>query len=597
MKQILAVLAVVTLVLNSYLVYDYYIRGDNNSSWHTNTQEPGETPLDDLTVTVPAGKLGDYATYDYKVYAEMYWKDYQTGNWSDMRLDIAGNMRNWYHGSTETRNDGFWVPHLTAPYESDMEASFTVSIDGTDSEPMSIPGSINDKRIDYKDLAEKNTIDSYMKGDVTIDRLPRVNKALTYKGEVESYPDPNRKMSPPLDEQIYGEGKTINLHDNGTIAELHYYSLYNFTFNTYYNWTADRAVMYKGFKTLHVNITSQVEYLMDYNEQLWITSDAPFPIKRFQRTNQTYTDENGTFWYAIEISTTLQDRGFTAGSAEIPWGTCNAKHWADRNEMGEYKPYRYTPVSGNGYSASSFDFKTEDADKFARENSPGLLTFLAQYDDPGNGVVMVSMVYNASQVATDPSGRAGTYRWNMTYAHFLTDEEEHEARETHDWNFSYNVVVIKNVTKDLTKPLQNEYIETVQVEHDWGRRPGYSYMPRDYLPSEGLTMASSEDIMMKQPMVKNYVADKSGDIDWGNFDTYYAVSLMGVSDSTSPGMQLVELLTGITMPTADYAWAIQKGTVYESGSTFSSAVDIETGRMVYATNIQGTALMGLFGET
>ena len=435
-----------------------------------------------------------------------------------------------------------------------------------------------------------------MKGDVSIDRLPRVNKALTYSGEVEYYTDPNRKMPISLDDQIFGHGQTVNLRDNGTVVDKQYYSLYNFTLNTYYNWSADRAAIYKGFKTLHINVTSHTADLMDYNEQTWISSDVPFPVKKFQRTNQSYFDPNGTMWYAIEVTNTLQDKGFTSGSTPIPWGSCQGDHWADSNAGGEYKGYRYIPVSGNGYSASSFDFKTEDADNFARANSPGLQSFLTQYDQPGNGVTMVSAIYNASRNPLDVNGKAGSYRWNLTYGHFLTDDEWQQAQETHDYNFSYNVVVLKNVTKDMSKPLQNQYVETTIIENDWGKVRNTAQLPRDALPTDGLTLAASEDIMMKQPMVKSNIADKNGEISWGNFATTYSLQLTGVSDQTSPGMQLVELLTGITMPTANYAWIVQKGTVYQTGSTFTAAVDVENGRMVYAMTVQGSALLGLFGS-
>jgi len=151
------------------------------------------------------------------------------------------------------------------------------------------------------------------------------------------------------------------------------------------------------------------------------------------------------------------------------------------------------------------------------------------------------------------------------------------------------------VTKDMSKPLQNEYIETVIVEHDWGLRRDYAIMPRDYMPSETLTLASSEDIMMKHPLVKEAVADRNGEIEWGDFETYYGLSLVGMGGSANPGYELLELLTGIAMPSADYAWLIQFGTVYESGSTFTAAVDANTGEIVYVSDIEGTALMGLFG--
>lgn len=596
MKEVLAILAVVSLVLNGYLVYATYFQGGNGGNWQSSNEEGEGEILKDLSVIVPPNKLGDDAVFDYKVYAEMYWKDFETGNWSDYRLTVNGDMRYRYNANTVQKNDGYWNKHNTLDYESDTKGSLEIYVASNDAEPMTIMGSIDDVHHEYKDLTEKRAIETYTTGDVAIDKLPRVNVPLSYKGIMDSYIDPKRPVEVPLGDQIYGDGTQIKLHDNGTIVKSTFYSLYNFTLSTVYNWSADRAVMFKGHKTLHLNITSLMfGDFYNYNEQFWISQDSPFFIKHFSRSNQTWTDKNGTLFFIIEFTHTLQDKGYTPGTADIPWGTCTGHHWADRSPEAEFKQYNYMPGAGNGYSASSFDFKTDDADQYARQHSLGLQNYLAKYDQPGNGAVTTYASYNASRNPLDVNGKAGSYRWNLTYGHWPTDDEWKEAQQTHDRNFSYNIVLLKNVTKDLSKPLQNQYIETTEIEYDWGPRRDTAALPREALPTEGLTLAASENIMMKNPMVAQKVQGNNGKIDWGNFETTYGISLSGMGGQQNPGYQMLELMTGITMPSSDYAWSVQKGTVYQSGSTFTASVDVNTGMFIYAVDIQGTALFGLFG--
>jgi hypothetical protein len=59
-------------------------------------------------------------------------------------------------------------------------------------------------------------------------------------------------------------------------------------------------------------------------------------------------------------------------------------------------------------------------------------------------------------------------------------------------------------------------------------------------------------------------------------------------------MEIIETITGITLPSSKYSWAVQQGTVYRSGNTFSAAVDAETGLLIYVMEIDGTELYGIF---
>jgi hypothetical protein len=594
LKQVLAGIVVVALILNSYVVYDEYIGGGEGSDWLTQDDDGGGETLKDLTVVVPPHKLGGVATYDFDVLAEMYWEDYESGNWSLYRLTINGQLRHFYNSRTMQARDGFWETHTTYEFQLDTDANFELFFDANDADPLYIPGSLNADRNEYRDLTEDRIINTFTEGEVEIDRLPRFNKALTFDGYVDAFPNPNREVEDTLEEQIFGNGQKISLDDEGTVVQKEYYEEYDWWMETNYNWSADRAEMLRGYKTLRVNITSVFfEDFLNFNEKLWITSDSPFPIKRFTRTNQTWEDEGGIAWIIIQSNNTLVEKGFTAGDIDIPWGSCKSDHWNQRHDDGEYQDWKYIPESGNGFSASSFNFKTEEADEFARDNSPGLQKFLDKYDKPGRGVTVTSAGYNASKNAIDPKGKMGSYRWNLTYGYRPTQEEARDARDTGDYNFSYNIVLLKNITKDPSKPL-SDYVETIEIENDWGLRRNSAAMYREQLPDDVLTLAASEDIMMKHPKVQDEVANRDGDIEWGDFETTYGLGLAGLGGS-GPGFMMLELLTGIAFPSADYAWALQKATVYESGDTFSAAVDAENGQVIYVLKVSGTDLISVFG--
>jgi len=593
LKRVLAIFVVVSMVVNGFIVYDEYLGDGGGSGWLSDDGNGEGDSLDKLTVTVPEYLLGDLATYDYDVLAEMYWEDYETGNWSLYRLTIDGQLRHWIDGRTHEARDGFWNKHNTWKYKMDTQASFELFVDGHDADPLIIGGSLSAKRNEYRDLTNEVLINSFTEGNVEIDRLPQFNVPLSFEGLVDAYPNPNKQVEETLVEQIYGGGQQISLNDNGTVVQKKYYEEWDWTMETYFNWSAEKAIMLQGYKTLQINITSEFLEFLNFNEVLWISSDASFPIRRYTKTNQTWEDEDGLAYIIIETDNTLVEDGFYEGDTDIPYDTCKGKHWDTAHPDGEFKDWGYIPVAGDGYSASSFDFRTEDADKFAQDNSPGLQSFLNKYDKPGRGVTVIYSSYNASRNPLDLTGKAGTYRWNLTYGYNPTESESREARETGDWNFTYNVVVIKNVTKEFTNPF-GEYEEAVEIEYDWGLRRDYAAMHKEQLPAKTLTMAASEDIMMKHHLVEDLVTDRNGEIEWGDFDTTYGLGLAGLGGE-GPGFMMLEVLTGIVMPSAEYAWVLQQSSVYESGDTFSAAVDADSGQLVFVIQISGTQLIGIFG--
>ncbi|RLF06296.1 MAG: hypothetical protein DRJ64_04605 [Thermoprotei archaeon] len=195
--------------------------------------------------------------------------------------------------------------------------------------------------------------------------------------------------------------------------------------------------------------------------------------------------------------------------------------------------------------------------------------------------------------STDPRGKAGTYRWNLTFAYDPTYEERKQARAEDDWNFSYNIVVVKNITR-VTRPLQgDEYQEELIVEDDAGIVEGTAEMYSEKLSGSLLTLASSEDVLLSDEKVRDSVLNKrTGKIDWKECE--YGIGLTAIT-GTGPGYQAISMLTGITPPASKYAWAVQKNTLYQNGETFSAGVDCETGQLLYVLQVKGTKLYDIFG--
>ena len=109
----------------------------------------------------------------------------------------------------------------------------------------------------------------------------------------------------------------------------------------------------------------------------------------------------------------------------------------------------------------------------------------------------------------------------------------------------------------------------------------------------GVTLASSEQIMrLNSRVASSIVNSRTGDIDWEESTYFLGAAGMG---SGTPGLSMVQTLTGLTFPSVDFAWGVQSQTVYESGHTFGAAVDVETGQLVYVMDISGTALLAIFG--
>lgn len=590
MKKVLGVLCVLAIITNIYLIvfYEY-----TDESWTGNQGEGPEDVFDysEFSVTVPAKMVGDTVQYDYTIFAEMYWENKSSGDWEKYTLTGNGQLIDRVP-EIVTKKDGFNTDHSTIWIREETEATFTIKMDGSDSEEVVIHGTLGGTRDEYTELKQNKVIQVVTEGNVEVDKIRQVPIPISYEGFMRNYPDPNLEREESLDEEIYLKDQLLKMGDNGAILKEPESEWVAEWLTQTYNWSVIGGEEIAGYNTLIINIsTGFFQDWMPFTKKIWVANEVSFPVKVFVRTNTSAEDENGSFYTIIEHSRTLKNNGFTKGNKEVPWELDYSGFvFHDRHPQGEYKEWEYIPESGAKYERSSFDFKPEDAVQFAVDNSPGLRKFLNNYDD----VVVASGGYKVDRDAIaelDTSGKAGSYNWNLSFRYKPTRDEIIDAwqnDEHPDW--SYTVNLTRNVTKEVGI---DRYSEEIKIINEYTRSYSAAYDKNDF-PSQVLTIDSSEAILKLDPYVEDQAFNTiDGEINFR--DSTFGLVMGDITASNMPGMELVETITGITLPTSKFSWALQKGSVWEAGSTLSAAVDVETGQILYVLDISGNELYGIFG--
>jgi hypothetical protein len=184
----------------------------------------------------------------------------------------------------------------------------------------------------------------------------------------------------------------------------------------------------------------------------------------------------------------------------------------------------------------------------------------------------------------DLQEKAGTYYWNLTFARKMTEADMN--RTTRDYNRSYNVLV-----EHIIKKVGFQYAESTALKEDNGIGRESAPLSRQDLMNKSLTLSACETIFKLDSETRGKAFDSRTDkIDFK--DTTFAIVMGGITP-TGPMVSMVGMLTGVTVPTTRYTYLLQKSTVYERGETFSTAVDVETGRLIYVVEVKGTPLLGL----
>ena len=585
MKRVIIVLCIVAIMVNvSIFVYMNVLSSDGLEKVKDETNGNGDDDItvDPLTFVVqaPAQKIKDKEKYDYYIFAELY----SQNKTAYEKYTITGTGTVVMSIGTPTEaEDGFKQNHNCLPESEVMSFTFVIAVDKSDSDPLSISGTSLITNNAYRDLASKSTMKSITQAQVDMDRLPRTPVPVSLDATLRSYPDPNKEVLETLDESIFEEGQEVRLNDSGSYAKPNE----NAWMTETYNWTADNVEKVSGYNTMRINVTSRVFYqFMDFNRLVWIAPELPLPAKIWTRMNTSWEDENDSGYMTLITQRTILNgtEGFSRGDQDIIWGT--GASYLNRYPGAEIKSWDLMPQDGTQFADSNFQMSPNGAVDYAKTNSPGLQEFMDKYNSDGE-VVCIEADYNFTKTSkdkSDPEGKAGTYYWNLTFG--LKNEDMQSYWRV---NQTYNILVKEVIEK---KPISG-YSSTLSIPagSDRGQRRGSAPYLKSELESETLTMASSVDIMKQDSEIASNGFDKLGRLQ-DNFRYY--LSMAAMDSSSTPGLNIINTLTGIQAPTTKYAWMLQQGTVWESGQTFTAAVDIPTGQLIYVMQADGTQLNTLF---
>jgi hypothetical protein len=421
---------------------------------------------------------------------------------------------------------------------------------------------------------------------------------LTYSADLKTYPDPVEDPIISLDDAIYGMGQVLTLNSRGAYEGEGVWG----QDAQIYNWSVEGAYKLFGHDTFMVNVSSDIWGFLFFNRQFFITEDYPFPIKGYTRTNSSYYGEEETFYIILETKQQIKEEegSILRGDKEIPWGDASGhSEYPEKHQAGEFRNWDYAPDDGSEIDRSSFNtFTLKEAIDHSMENSDDLQAFLA--DRESEGIVLIEdSVWNRS--TEDNLGRNTTYWWNLTFSYvYDMDEMIEYYEENEDWPYwRYRILVARSVEEDR---LGNAKISTFVAgdESTTEEREPHGYqrvwwgdgINQDNLALDNnvLTLTHAEKILRIDNTVKDTVFEGNKLVE--GIDFYYGI--VGVNEQNNQGMLLLQQLTGVQTPTADNAFGLQSGQVWTGGSTFSTAVDANTGQMLYVTSIEGSELASIF---
>lgn len=601
MNKPVVILCIIALLLNTYFLI--LSPAEVEIEFTGGDDEKKKGPASSLNVTVPPLNHNDQAKYSNEVVGEMYWINYTSGNWTKITLSIIGTLINEVMDEKDNE-DGFGIIHQTIPQSEHIAGTVTISYkEGNihnpdeEGEDVTINGNADISRIDHTDLNEKRIIKSKTTGEISIDRTLQQFIPLAYKGSLRSYPDPNKEVERTLDDIIYGEQNPVALNDTGTIEKaLFDEDTQGSFYNTVYHWAADKTEVIAGYDALRININAtfgSTGFHLPFYRQIWISNEVSKPVKLFTRTNQSYADEDGQFYFFIENTQELSD--FKRGKKEIEWGSCSASsHYDELHYLGEYLPWKYLPQAGEKFADSSFSFNPNEAVSIAMSESSELKSFIDRSDDD---VIVEFAQYNSTSDPTELTLEA-SHRWLLLFTHKLNPSEWEYYRENDIMpKERYAVQVTYNESR-------SGFTDKKEVENDYGLLNWSGQMSEEDLAEEMLSLATAEEILKSDKEIKSTICTnplEPNKIYWNDPLGKTQIFLgQGISQETTPSIGVIETLTGFTIPTSKISWIVQKGQLMSQsesgqGTSFAAAVDAETGRLQYVLDIEGTSLFGLFG--
>jgi hypothetical protein len=628
MKKTLIALCIIALLLNLYFVSFYNVDNEDDpltklffGSGGSGVEDVNATDDDideNFEVNVPEAKLGDEVYYNYDTYIEWAGENTSSGDFWRIILDINGDLENKIPTTPENKKDGFYVSHKTVRTYQRTKATFDLTYEDQDTdEPLVIHGSGDIERSEFMDLTTQSTIAIETEASVEVSQTFQVDVPIKYSGKLRSYPDPKISAVETMDDLIFKNNQTLSIGKNGTFqqaADIGVVFNFPFTITQKYNWTVEDGGDIGGVDTLMINVSTKFFEFLEFKRQIWVANEISEPAKIFLRTNYSYTNYETDYSEYLTLEQSREMTSYKRGTKDIPWGSCETSefidpkdHFSKLHPMGEFTDWDFIPesaVEADDFEDSSFDLAPEAAAQFAIENSEGLEELM---NDHSWDVIVNRAKYNITRDAqdkSDPDDKAGNFQWNMTFGYHPTQEEYEQYREEY-YSTGYVHQNRYNLRVDLDKnrilnplPTQPDYEETMFIAEERGYLNNSGPISKSSLDDEILTLTTSEKIFRADTETADTIfqnPSEPGEI-WWDEPTYEVSYEFVVSGESSQADPIISTITGITFPPAPrMSWSIYKESLMSSGYMYGARLNAETGQLNYVVEIEGTALMGLFG--
>ena len=278
MKYVALATAVALLVVNAAM-YSYWVK-EAEDDWTPDVVDNGDiVPIDAISVQVPSVRAGDILQYDYVFFAEMYWMNRTTGNWSRITLKANGQLLEQIVGTSGQR-DGYNQLHDAWTLHTEISMSLTITViefsPGEDNEPLIVTGRIDGGRDRHATLRGDVPIMNYAGGLLAVDEIKGLDlpvSSFEFSVDNWAYPDPNIDPERSLEETIYGQQAIVSEGMNGTYGED---TGWNYT--QWYNWSVDQSARVRGYDSVRLNISLDLFGVITLDKLIWLSSDVPRPV-------------------------------------------------------------------------------------------------------------------------------------------------------------------------------------------------------------------------------------------------------------------------------------------------------------------------------
>ncbi len=562
-----------------------------------------------FSVHQPPEMIGDEYTYDFGMYVEVYNQNLTSGEYTKYTMSSDGSWVSMVEGPFDVET-GYGDKHPSIMNRYILNGEFEITVETESTGEITVNGDFEADDKEYTELMEKKNIKSDKTGMMGVDSLPNSNIGgpVSYSGKMRYYPDPKVDQDPTISQRIYGD-KTITEGDTGSV----YFEGATEQSSSYYNWTAigQEVLRVQGqdIPTLLMNISSHnsdmttqlsegfvdknLYYEFDFKRSVWLSNENSHIIREIFHTNTSYENEEEISWFVFEETRDLLS--FSAGDTEIPWDPSGTPDYPDRHPTGEYLEWDMVPAGGYLFPPDAepedltVQMDPEAAFEFGLENNDDLNDYLGQY--PNAFVTWAK--YNTSLQTPQLNDKTGSHRWNFSLEDPMSDDLALSYKEKNgNWPMRhYQFRVAKNLTINKNPLDPKQYDHTIEIDDDMGMERGWTNIGRSELDSRGLTLSGAHDIIKADPDAGAQLFDSSGNLILEDLAIHVG-KIAGAEEA--PGAEIIEALTGLYVPYTKYTWSFQRASLKEMGDTFIISVDVDTGRVVQITQLEGNQLLAIF---